>query len=831
MGRIKIDYGIDLGTTNSALSRMENGEVVTSEIDQSRIVPSCIYIDKRGRLRIGIQAKNKYPQFVEFKRDMGQAKQYEVLDGTKTDPEKLSAELLKKLASEITDEVFKSVVITVPAAFELPQVSATKRAAELAGFEQVEILQEPVAAAFNYGLKNKVKDAKFVVFDFGGGTFDSALVTATGGVMEVKSSEGDNNLGGGDIDREVLNNLLLPQLRENYSISELESKDESDNNKQLLQKLKEIADNSKKQLGKLEEYEILTDVGELPEDDEGEEMEIDLIITREQVNNLARPLFQRAIDLTKLLLKNNELSTSDLSALVLVGGPTQMPILREMIEEQLMKPDISINPMTGIAEGAALYASTIQNNVKKHGTGPNDESNSNEPVIELEVDYRSLTNKLKEPVSVIVKGTSEPLFGEIIREDGLKTEKAALDAVFMVDIDQEKPNNFTINVFNDKNDRVTCSPNKFTILPGGAVSGGSPLPHHIGMDYQAKNGKTLFTTFRGLEKDKPMPAVGKSTLELYTQNELRPGNTDDRLVISIFQAEGRAEGSRSLVNSRIGQIEIDGGDVPQLVPENTEVKFTLSINISQEMTLEAEFPTLDFEIEKKMIFKPVEEASQKQLDELNQEADKLIERLESSDQPPANLPRLKEKSTSIKKTLEQDGSAEQAFGLLRELILELDLAEAALAWPELVQEINEAFKNLEDMVRECVNNTLDGYQKDQSDLEYLKTSKDSVLNSKNVERGKEVLEKIRDKVWNITDRHAGKERRIAWIRDFNATFGSIDWTNQAQARTAVDRGMQMVNSGASFDQLNQQVQTIVGFMKDRGNNTSGPGPRGGVGQR
>ena len=817
MGRIKIDYGIDLGTTNSALSRMENGEVVTIEIDQSRIVPSCVKIDQRGRIRVGFQPFQKPPHFIEFKRNMGVNIDYDTLDGNKTNPEKLSAELLKKLASEITDEVFKSVVITVPAAFELPQVSATKRAAELAGFEQVEILQEPVAAAFNYGLRNKIKDGKFVVFDFGGGTFDAALVTATGGVMEVKSSEGDNNLGGGDIDRAILHGLLLPYLKENYSFNELDLGD-----------LKIIADNLKKELGKSEKFDLLTEIGELPEDDEGEEMEIDLTVTREQVNNLAGPLFQRAIDLTKLLLKKNGLSTSDLSALVLVGGPTQMPILREMIEEQLMKPDTSVNPMTGIAEGAALYASTMQNNVKKHGAGANDETNSNEPVIELEVDFSSTSNLNKEPVSVLLKGASEPLFGEITREDGLKTEKAALDAVFMVDIDQEKANNFTINVFNDKNDRVTCSPNKFTILPGVAVSGGSPLPHHIGMDYQAKNGNILYTSFRGLEKDKPMPAVGKSTLELFTQNELRPGNTDDTLVISIFQAESGADGSRSIVNSRIGQIEINGGDVPQLVPENTEVKFTLSINISQEMTLEAEFPTLDFEIEKKMEFKPKEETSQEQLDDLVQGADKLINRLESSDQPPADLPKLKEKSTSIKKTLEQDGSAEQAFGLLRELTLELDLAEASLAWPELLQEINEAFKNLEDIVGECVSKTLDGYQKDQSDLEYLKTSKDSVLVSKNVERGKEVLEKIRGKEWDISDRHAGKERRIAWIREFNATFGSIDWTNQSQARTAVDRGMQMVNSGASFEQLNQQVQTIFGFMRDRVG--EGQGPSGGVGQ-
>jgi hypothetical protein len=116
-------------------------------------------------------------------------------------------------------------------------------------------------------------------------------------------------------------------------------------------------------------------------------------------------------------------------------------------------------------------------------------------------------------------------------------------------------------------------------------------------------------------------------------------------------------------------------------------------------------------------------------------------------------------------------------------------------------------------------------------LDYLKTSKDSVLLSKNIERGKELLEKIRNKEWTIHDRHAGLELRIAWIREFNATFGSIEWTNQAQARTAVDRGMEMVNSGASFDQLNQQVQTIVSFMRDRDINGPGPGPKGGVGQR
>ena len=198
---------------------------------------------------------------------------------------------------------------------------------------------------------------------------------------------------------------------------------------------------------------MLTDIGELPEDDEGEEMELDFTVTRDQLNELARPLFQRAIDKTKSLLKNNDLSASDLSALVLVGGPTQMPLLRDMVEEQLIKPDISINPMTGIAEGAALYASTMENKIKAHGSGSDSGDDDGQSALELEVGYESPTNLEKGPISVLVKGSPEPLFGEIQSDDGLfTTDRAALDAVFEVDINQAKANNFTINVFNEKNE-------------------------------------------------------------------------------------------------------------------------------------------------------------------------------------------------------------------------------------------------------------------------------------------------------------------------------------------------------------------------------------------
>ena len=170
MGRIKIDYGIDLGTTNSALAILNKGEVTIKNIDRSNIVPSCISYNRKGNVRAGITALGLSPNFIEFKRNMGTdwtSNKHPQLDES-VNAEELSAELLKKLKGEVTEEQFKSVVITVPAMFDMSQVAATKRAGEMAGFEQVEILMEPVAAAFNYGFKNNIQDGKFVVFDFGG---------------------------------------------------------------------------------------------------------------------------------------------------------------------------------------------------------------------------------------------------------------------------------------------------------------------------------------------------------------------------------------------------------------------------------------------------------------------------------------------------------------------------------------------------------------------------------------------------------------------------------------------------------------------------------------
>jgi molecular chaperone DnaK len=223
MSRIK--YGIDLGTTNSAIAIIDKGESVTIKSElQKDTIPSCVGFSKKKTIAVGDRAFNQLASdklismktgkplesntFIEFKRTMGSDKKYSssFMEDEFTS-EALSAEVLKKLKSFVQMDDFKSVVITIPAMFNDNQKSATQQAAKLAGFSQVELLQEPIAAAMAYGIDEKVKDGQLLIFDFGGGTFDVCLVNIEDGIMQVKDTEGDNWLGGKNLDNAIIDDI------------------------------------------------------------------------------------------------------------------------------------------------------------------------------------------------------------------------------------------------------------------------------------------------------------------------------------------------------------------------------------------------------------------------------------------------------------------------------------------------------------------------------------------------------------------------------------------------------------------------------------------------
>jgi len=819
MGRIKIDYGIDLGTTNSALAILNQGEVTIKNIDRSNIVPSCVSYNRRGNVRAGNRAINESPNFIEFKRNMGtdwSSSKHPQLEES-VNAEELSAELLKKLKGEVTEEQFKSVVITVPAMFDMNQVAATKRAGEMAGFEQVEILMEPVAAAFNYGFKNNIQDGKFVVFDFGGGTFDAAFVKAEGGVMSVVSSEGDNFLGGKDLDIVVVDQFLLPLIKETYDVENFDNK-----SLQLLkQRLKGTADKLKIDLGKEESVEFLSDLGDYGDDANGEEIEIDKTITRQDIYGPMKDIFMKAIRHAKTLLEANNITSNDLTAFVLVGGPTQIPFFRELIEKEITKPDTSSNPMTAIAEGAALYASTFNNKIDSHGAaiGENNEGEVSVPAVQLEVQYAATTVQNEEAIGIKRKSSSEVFSTIISRSDGWESPKQELDDVFMVPIKAGKPNSFTIKLFDKESNPIPCSPNQFTIIPGASVDGGAPLPYNIGMEVFDQKKGNIFTPFRGLEKDKILPLVGITKDELFNSSELRPGMTEDKMLVPIYFAEKDAHGSRSIINVFGDTIEISGMDVEKLVPANSLAEFTLKIDISQNMTLEVEFPRLDMDvITKTMAFPAKAKVQKEQIDTLFVEIQKGIIKLNKSTETVPQLGDFRSKQSFYNTELGNitDGDYEKIFGDLRSFLLEIDIATENIQWPMLKKEVIDTLFDFDQQVKECVDKRLDGWEKDQSDLEHFTKQKEQLFNMPKPDQNmaEELIENIKSAELGIVQRHQGKELFTEWIYNFNQEFNSIDWKNSSIARKEIDRGLQLVNNGADKGALGSAVQAIVAQMKD-----------------
>ena len=303
MARIKIDYGIDLGTTNSAICRMEKGQPVIKKIEVTDdTMPSCVFFNRRGGTVVGASAYRSMKSdkksatkswkiegsntYVEFKRTMGTDKVYHSKNmedkGLKADytSEELSAEVLKALKSFVTDETFRSVVITVPAKFTVNQKTATKQAAKLAGFEHCELLQEPIAASMAYGLSSDQKNGYWMVFDFGGGTFDAALLKVEDGIMQVFDTEGDNYLGGKNLDYAIVDEIIIPYLRDNYAIDSILA---DEKRKEVLRDaMKTYAEDLKNKLSFQDKEDIISNLGELGEDEEGEEIELDLTVTQEQ---------------------------------------------------------------------------------------------------------------------------------------------------------------------------------------------------------------------------------------------------------------------------------------------------------------------------------------------------------------------------------------------------------------------------------------------------------------------------------------------------------------------------------------------------------------------
>ena len=351
--------GIDLGTTNSCVAVYEGGEAkVIANPEGSRTTPSVVAF-KNGEIIVGQAAKNQMvtnpDTIASIKRLMGTSKKVKA-NGKEYTPEEISAMILgdlKKTAEAYLGETVKKAVITVPAYFNDAQRQATKNAGKIAGLEVERIINEPTAAALAYGMDKQDKTEQILVYDLGGGTFDVSILEIGDGVFEVKSTSGNNHLGGDDYDQRIID-YLVSEFKKSNSIDL--SKD-----KMAMQRLKDAAEKAKKDLSGMTTTNI-----SLPFISQGEDgpVHLDISLSRAKFEDLTRDLTDSTLEPVRKALKDAKLTKKDIDKVLLVGGSTRMPRIAEIIKEELgQEPSKGVNPDEVVAMGAAIQGGVLTGDV------------------------------------------------------------------------------------------------------------------------------------------------------------------------------------------------------------------------------------------------------------------------------------------------------------------------------------------------------------------------------------------------------------------------------------------------------------------------------------
>jgi molecular chaperone DnaK len=597
MARQTIDFGIDLGTTNSSIASLEkNGPIVFRNNEGDQITPSAVYIDKKGAMRVGEAAKERLVSepndaASEFKLWMGTEQRKSFARANRVfSPEELSAEVLKSLRQDVkraTGEDVEAAVITVPAAFDAPQSNATERAARLAGIRVSPLLQEPIAAALAYGFQSDRENVFWLVYDFGGGTFDAAVVHVRDGLIQVVNHGGDNDLGGKLIDWAIVEQLFIPSLVREHRLADFNRS----NPKWLsaFAKLKHWAEKAKIALSKDSSFD-------LPEEficisDDGTPVQFECNITRGQLENLLRPYVARTINICRRVLAEKKLGAADVERVLLVGGPTYTPYLRQVLpdsKEGLGIPiEFGIDPLTVVAHGAALFAGgqKVPKTSKTFETGS----------YGLELEYKPIGAETEPLVGGRVSSAEKKnLSGFSVKFTNAEARppwdsgNIALhaDGTFMVTLwaDKQHQNTFTIELFDDTGKKCKITPHSMTYTVGLVITN-PPLTHTIGIAMANNEMDVIF------EKGTPLPA--KSKLHSHqTVVAVRRGSAGESIRIPLVEGDHRDAAD---LNRRIGEFSLDLSEVNRDLPLGTEIEIKVAIDASRLLKGSMYIPLLDKE--------------------------------------------------------------------------------------------------------------------------------------------------------------------------------------------------------------------------------------------
>jgi molecular chaperone DnaK len=782
MSRTTIDFGIDLGTTNSAIAFLKGvgTEIIKNNLDAD-ITPSAVSIDKKGAVLVGLRARNKIVDhaddaYIEFKRQMGTDHMYQFKSsGQNRKPEELSAEVLKSLRADVQQrlgELVEACVVTVPAAFELHQCDATRKAAQAAGFKQSPLLQEPVAAALAYGFQADQEKAYWLVYDFGGGTFDAAIIKAEEGTIHVVNHGGDNFLGGSNIDWAIVEKVLVPRLLAEYDLTDFTRGNEQW--RQAFAKLKrsaEIAkiDLSRSELATLDPCKFT--------DGSGEEIVFECDVSRSELVRVAEPFIVQSTEICKRVLKEKNLGKDAMQKVILVGGPTLAPYFRKLLGHSLGIPlDHSVDPLTVVARGAAVFSGTQQFNGRAAA-----------PIAagEYSIDLRH------KPVGMDsapmaggkVSGRSaEDFTGFTLELVNAKTQwrsgKISLraDGVFVANLHAERGerNTFAIELYDRSGRKQKTTPDSLTYTIGAVVEE-QTLTNSMGIALANNEYDKLFEKGRGLPQ--------KATRDYRTTHAIRQGQSADIFKIPVI--EGEVE--RADRNRLVGTLDIKGEHIRRDLPSHSEVEVTLRIDESRIVTVTAYVPLLDEEFVAKVdmkhhgsdpeVLKREYEAEMKRFREAKdkavaaegESAEGLLQSVEDS----SLMREVKEAFTAG----DPDETAKCEKRLL-ELKLKLDEVADSLEWPALVAETREWLKYLDTAVKRH------GSQAQREKAVELVDEADEIIIERKKDRLRRKLDQVERLYWEIIFAQPG-----FWVDQFQQLEKQKDrMSDPARATRLLEQG-------------------------------------------
>ncbi len=588
--------GVDLGTTNSAAAVFDGDAVAMVRSQQGgALTPSVVRIDSRGSVMVGGRARRFLDSDAdntrgEFKRLMGTAERLKFpAAGVERRPEELAAEVLKALRADVQEQLGVAAaraVISVPALFELPQSAATSEAARLAGFERVELIQEPVASALAAGWSASAATGSWLVYDLGGGTFDASLLETREGLLRVVGHDGDNFLGGRDFDLALVDWVLGEVSRERkVEIGRGEARWAAG-----VRKLKLAVEEVKIELTRSQRAALTVpgafEVG-------GERVDVDLDVTRAQLEALCAPLIERSVEVCLRLLARHGLAAGALERVVLVGGPTVMPALRARVAEALAaRFGEGLDPMTLVAQGAALYAASVGLDARGEAGAAGGAGGAAAGAVagrKVWLQYPAMSADLTPHVvgRVMEGGPGSgpaPVKVRMRRADGGFSVEAAVDAadggfVTLIELLPRRSNAFALVGLNERGGELPVTPASFSVVHGVSI-GDPPLSRSIGVALASDAVQVYF------ERGMPLPA--RRTFVHRTVATVARGASESVLKIPIVQGELE----RAHLCRLVGTLDIGGAELKATLPVGSSVEVTLEIDRGGHLTARALVPVL-----------------------------------------------------------------------------------------------------------------------------------------------------------------------------------------------------------------------------------------------